>query len=1001
MSAGDTCRISWTLNATGVLTKSYKVGVLFNSSIAGLQNHTDNATVRIKPGDLKVELITPTPNTLTKILQNSTFEVEANVTCLNAPCGGIYGSLRYNSSSPYPDTLVDVSKEEKPFYAFDSKLPAAFPSVIGSTTVGDPFYSNQRVICRDEKNYIHVVWKYSYSKIYYARSTDNGKTWQINQSFYGASSTLDSWKKWPSISCDGNNITVAYVDGDAWDLIVAISTDNGETWTWKKVVDGSSDDYPASFALVERRGEKIYVVYRRDWSFGGYMYGDIMFINSTDGGKTWGSPKALMGATENTAFEYPSFVVDGNGGANDKIYVVSFYSYDGYVYFINSTDSGVTWGPKKKITKGIYPSITFNSSNLYVTSSERIVENEYYIYFANSTDYGNTWTNYTLHSVTDYPFPSVTVDSQGYPVVFWQQNDTQSSGFNIVYKKYNGTSWSPVRYVTMDILKNNEAVNTKYKSDGKIEFVWVEENSVINYMKLDSNPQSCNFLSKGQSCLLTWIVNATGNTKTYWKIDVKFNSTAGTENDTQDAIIKIVWPYLKVNLVKPIPNTIADWIQNRTYPIIATVECVDWSCGSVTGIPRYNKTSNEPDTPINITNSTQGDKPFYIFAGYSKHPDSFGPYPGRREPDDPQNACDDGLNDNSTYARFFANTSSEGGTLMEDYEAEIYNFIIPKNQKDAMLSYTWSVDFHSTSDTNANVRIYFYDWIGSKWDKVYEDICTYISCLIPFGTYNLSINSTYINSTGGIKTMFEASAEVGFGGGEVFSDVRLYDVYVSIPKPSCGNMGDGDSCTLKWYVNATGEENSVWKIDVNFVSDSTLVSPNDTEDVIIRILAPNIIIHGMALNYYTGERINGEINFVPLESSYRFSSPIYDGVWTLYAHTDLSNVSHFTLIVEDDKKKGYSEVKIGRSKISTLECSLQNIQLSGYLIDLETNNPINSGTVRVSILETGYVKSSNFSGHWNITMNPCLVPGKIYTLRVLVSDHTGKKGEFIQKYPAK
>jgi len=708
MSAGDTCRISWTLNATGALTRSYKVGVLFNSSIPGLQNHTDNATVRIKPGDLKVELITPTPNILTKILQNSTFEVKANVTCLNAPCGGIYGSLRYNSSSPYPDTLVDVSKEGKPFYAFHSKLSAAFPSVIGSTTMKDPFYPNQRVICRDEKNYIHVVWRYNSSHIYYARSTDNGKTWQINQSFYGASSTLDSWKKWPSISCDGNNITVAYVDGTAWDLIVAISTDNGKKWTWKKVVDGNSDDYPASFALVERRGEKIYVVYRGNYSFGEYMCGNIMFINSTDGGKTWGSPKALMEATENTLFDYPGLIVDGNGGANDKIYVVSSYSLDGYVYFINSTDSGVTWGLRINISKGTYPSITFSESNLYVASYDSYSD---HIYLTNSTDNGITWSTPfridTLGESADKAqYPSVTVDSQGYPMVFWQQNDTERDlDFNIVYRKYNGTDWSPMRYVTMDILNSNKLVNTRYSSGDKLDLVWVDGDGNIKYARLNDNPQSCGFLSKDQSCTLTWKINATGNIGSYWKIDVKFNSSTGVKNDTEDAII--------------------------------------------------------------------------------------------------------------------------------------------------------------------------------------------------------------------------------------------------------------------------------------------------------RIFAPNIIIHGMALNYYTGERINGKINFVPLESSYRFSSPIYDGLWTLYAHIDLSNVSLFTLIVEDEKKKGYSEVKIGRPKVSTLECTLQNIQLSGYLIDLETGNPINSGTVRVSILETGYVKSSNFSGHWNVTMNPCLVPGKIYTLRVLVSDHTGKKGEFIQKYPAK
>jgi len=78
----------------------------------------------------------------------------------------------------------------------------------------------------------------------------------------------------PSISCDGNNITVVYDDDDASDLIAAISTDSGQTWSWKVVVDG--DGYKASAALysmpgnyytpvVERRGQRIYIVY--DWEY--------------------------------------------------------------------------------------------------------------------------------------------------------------------------------------------------------------------------------------------------------------------------------------------------------------------------------------------------------------------------------------------------------------------------------------------------------------------------------------------------------------------------------------------------------------------------------------------------------------------------------------------------------------------------------------------------------------------------------------------------------------
>jgi predicted cupin superfamily sugar epimerase len=168
-------------------------------------------------------------------------------------------------------------------------------SVIGTTTT-TPFYPNQRAICKDASGNLHVVWRYNSTAIYYARSSDGGNTWSVNTSFYGATSTATSTKYYPSISCDGNNITVVYDDGTAYDLIIGISTDNGQTWSWKVVEDG----FKASAALysmpgnyytpvVERRGQRIYIVY--DWKYAdGYTpYLECHFINSTDGGNTFGS----------------------------------------------------------------------------------------------------------------------------------------------------------------------------------------------------------------------------------------------------------------------------------------------------------------------------------------------------------------------------------------------------------------------------------------------------------------------------------------------------------------------------------------------------------------------------------------------------------------------------------------------------------------------------------------------------------------------------------------
>jgi hypothetical protein len=104
------------VNATGTIDSAYKVGVLFNSSYTSVtQNHTNNATVKISGGNLEVNLTYPPIPTI-NVDQNTTFNVNATVTCRNADCGNVYGTVRYNASSANPDTAINTTLEATPFY---------------------------------------------------------------------------------------------------------------------------------------------------------------------------------------------------------------------------------------------------------------------------------------------------------------------------------------------------------------------------------------------------------------------------------------------------------------------------------------------------------------------------------------------------------------------------------------------------------------------------------------------------------------------------------------------------------------------------------------------------------------------------------------------------------------------------------------------------------------------------------------------------------------------
>jgi len=74
---------------------------------------------------LEVSLITPDPTlTKTNIIQNLTFWVNATVTCRGGDCGEVNGTVRYNSTSPYPDTPINETYGATPFFINETPAQA-------------------------------------------------------------------------------------------------------------------------------------------------------------------------------------------------------------------------------------------------------------------------------------------------------------------------------------------------------------------------------------------------------------------------------------------------------------------------------------------------------------------------------------------------------------------------------------------------------------------------------------------------------------------------------------------------------------------------------------------------------------------------------------------------------------------------------------------------------------------------------------------------------------
>jgi hypothetical protein len=88
------------------------------------------------PGYLEVQLIEPDPTKSTSVTQNNTFIINATVVCKDGPCGNVYGTARYNLTSLNPDTEMNTTEGEKPFFVNESPTLAMKPCPT------NPLYAN-------------------------------------------------------------------------------------------------------------------------------------------------------------------------------------------------------------------------------------------------------------------------------------------------------------------------------------------------------------------------------------------------------------------------------------------------------------------------------------------------------------------------------------------------------------------------------------------------------------------------------------------------------------------------------------------------------------------------------------------------------------------------------------------------------------------------------------------------------------------------------------------
>ena len=407
--------------------------------------------------------------------------------------------------------------------------------------------------------------------------------------------TLNEDGDWCGYSLDGAaNVTMSNTSTTDWYLLAESLSDSSHNITYSCndtsgnmnssavtiyfTVDTTYPQYSLNQTnSTEAGADTLFSLYWTDnIALAGYIFsfdnGTGTFVNNTytemTGIGNWSNTSKRINSTVGALIRWRVYTNDTAGNMN----VSKIYSF-------NTVDS-------------IFPKITIESPLNRSYNSTSV--------WANLTlNEDGGWCGYSLDGAAN-----VTMSNTSTIDWYLLVESLSESSHNITYS-CNDTSGN----------MNSSEVTEYFTVDITLPTIYIYSPDNITY---SSNPIDLNV--SADEDIDTWLYSLNGNSNVTFdpnttitateginNITVYANDTAGNLNST--TVYFSFNTTLEVVLEEPSTSFKTGIIQNTTFIVNATVICRQGSCGDVSATVRYNKTSANPETAVNIT---QGAEPFFI-----------------------------------------------------------------------------------------------------------------------------------------------------------------------------------------------------------------------------------------------------------------------------------------------------------------------------------------------------------------------------------------------------